>query len=810
MRLISLAMENFRAHADTRFAFPAEGLTGLIGTNEAGKSTVLEGITFALFGSKAIRGGMKTLRWFRAPARHVAQVALEFEIGGHSYHIERSETSAELYELPNLQKPIAAGVDAVNKRIPELVGMDLDEFSTTFLTRQRDLAALAAMGGTKRRQFILGVMGLDRIDDGLKACRSKKNDLQRELDGVAVGLGEREPVDSEAKEAARVVQLTQEELEQVQVGHTASEAKAEQARAALATSTEREKRHLYLVQNETHLAAELSREETELERIGRSLEEAASAGVRAENARAALEQLPALRQRRDSLVAARAQIQERTALVARDRQVHGRIEAAAARAQQLESGVAALASASTATAEQAVATLEEQLREARASRDRARAATLEAQTAAEKEAQKAQRKLDAIQAAGADGACPTCTRALGEHFAVVVQALAHEGADARKRGAAFAETARALVAPGDDEQQLQANLRSARERLEQARHEIRERDGLQRDLDNTRRELATAEADLRSVAGRLAELGAVEYDADALTECEVAIEDLEQLDRAAAADRALASQAPQLMTSQDEHLASRTSLTERLELARRELAGLAFDAEEHERLSLATQQAARGLQESTAALARTEEAAHAAAQRLERAERALADYDARAGRLKDLRDQVRVHAAAADRLNDFRTAQAASIRPELEELTTGFVSILTDGRHNGVTLSEDFDVVLQEDGIDAEVVSGGTEDVAALCMRLAISQMIAQRAGHPLSLLILDEPFGSLDEVRRGNVLNLIRQLDKTFAQVLVISHVAETRDAVDSVIELEYDVAGGCTRVVGVPAGLPTAAAAD
>src|SRR2546426_7826719 len=38
-------------------------------------------------------------------------------------------------------------------------------------------------------------------------------------------------------------------------------------------------------------------------------------------------------------------------------------------------------------------------------------------------------------------------------------------------------------------------------------------------------------------------------------------------------------------------------------------------------------------------------------------------------------------------------------------------------------------------------------------LRLAISQMIAERAGQPLSLLVLDEIFGSLDESRRQHVL---------------------------------------------------------
>ena len=86
----------------------------------------------------------------------------------------------------------------------------------------------------------------------------------------------------------------------------------------------------------------------------------------------------------------------------------------------------------------------------------------------------------------------------------------------------------------------------------------------------------------------------------------------------------------------------------------------------------------------------------------------------------------------------------------------------------------------------------------AIAMRLAVSQMIAERAGHPLSLLILDEPFGSQDQVRQANMVGLIRRLSDTFSQVLVISHVEEIKDSVDSTITVRFDEAEGRSIVTG------------
>ena len=86
------------------------------------------------------------------------------------------------------------------------------------------------------------------------------------------------------------------------------------------------------------------------------------------------------------------------------------------------------------------------------------------------------------------------------------------------------------------------------------------------------------------------------------------------------------------------------------------------------------------------------------------------------------------------------------------------------------------------------VISGGEEDLANLVLRLAISQMIAERAGQSFSLLILDEVFGSLDESRRHNVVELLRRLQDRFEQVILITHIESVREGLDRVISVRYD----------------------
>ena len=93
-----------------------------------------------------------------------------------------------------------------------------------------------------------------------------------------------------------------------------------------------------------------------------------------------------------------------------------------------------------------------------------------------------------------------------------------------------------------------------------------------------------------------------------------------------------------------------------------------------------------------------------------------------------------------------------------------------------------------EDGIPKPVISGGEEDLVNLALRLAISQMVADRAGQPLSMLVLDEIFGGLDDTRRQGVIDLLRKLGDRFPQVLLVTHIESVKDGADRVLHVSVD----------------------
>ena len=117
-----------------------------------------------------------------------------------------------------------------------------------------------------------------------------------------------------------------------------------------------------------------------------------------------------------------------------------------------------------------------------------------------------------------------------------------------------------------------------------------------------------------------------------------------------------------------------------------------------------------------------------------------------------------------------------------------FVAELTDGRYQEFELDEHYGINVLEDGVPKPVISGGEEDIVNLALRLAISQMVAERAGQPLSLLVLDEIFGGLDDARRHGVMELLRRLSDRFPQVILITHIEGIKEGADQVLHVSFD----------------------
>jgi len=77
-----------------------------------------------------------------------------------------------------------------------------------------------------------------------------------------------------------------------------------------------------------------------------------------------------------------------------------------------------------------------------------------------------------------------------------------------------------------------------------------------------------------------------------------------------------------------------------------------------------------------------------------------------------------------------------------------------------------------------ETYSGGEAFRVDFAIRVALSQMLARRAGAQLRTLFMDEGFGTQDEMGRQRLVEAITAVQDHFDLLLVITHVEDLRDA--------------------------------
>ena len=795
MRLNSLHLCNFRQHADTRIDFDL-GLTGIIGANGAGKSTVLEAIAWALYGNPAARGTRDTIRFNRAGARASVKVELDFELGTHRYRVVRGLTSAELY-LDNGSSPIANSITGVTDLIRRRLGMTREEFFNTYFTGQKELNVMAAMGPSERAQFLSRVLGYERLRTAQNLVRERRRAIIAEISGLRSAMPDADAVARQVADAvARVAAATQRTED---VGHRRAAAAAALATLAPRWAEAQRERDRW-----QELSAELRVAESEAVGVARDLERLALELREMVTARAELEGLSKQLQPLPALAAELHRLDE----LYRE---EGRRQALAESIRALEEELTRLRERHerVATAPAHEETVTEELEARRRALEQAQGSLEARRTEWVRDRQEAETKRDALRqqftelreqrerlvAAGEGGICPTCARPLGGHYRTVLDLLDGQIETVRVDGKYYKDRLEQLEEMPADIRTLDETRRAIflevgtlERRLAKVQHAVQELGQLTRELSIKEQRLSSLQGDLSVVPGG--------YDRARHDAVRAEIERLGPLDQRAARLGAQIDREPHLTRERDRAVQTNAALQGRLTELRQRRASAVFSEDvftalraEHDRVAEEARSAelAAVAAEGEAATARgAREAALAAQQSLERGQQ----------RLAVLQSDKRLHDELDRAFNDIRTDLNQQLRPEISELASAFLDDLTDARYSELELDDQYNIIVLEDGVPKPVISGGEEDLANLVLRLAISQMIAERAGQTFSLLILDEVFGSLDESRRHNVVELLRRLHDRFEQVILITHIESVREGLDRVVTVRYDEESGSSRV--------------
>ncbi len=315
-----------------------------------------------------------------------------------------------------------------------------------------------------------------------------------------------------------------------------------------------------------------------------------------------------------------------------------------------------------------------------------------------------------------------------------------------------------------------------------------------------------APAERAELARLVAEVAAIGYDAPAHEQARHELERLASFD---------ARYQRQLLPALDGEAEARGRVTDlAAQLGRRE-ADLSADRDEAARLAAAV----ADLPKLQAALARADAAVDAAAAAERRARQTEGAAMQQLHALDALAERRGVLAADLDALNaemsvynQLREAfgkkglQAMIIEsaiPEVEaeanrllgRMTEGRMSLRLETQREKVTggVAETLDIVISDEfgARSYEMYSGGESFRANLALRIAISKLLARRAGAQLQTLVIDEGFGSQDAKGRDLVVDAINSIQHDFERIIVITHIEDLKDLFPARIDVVKTASG-------------------
>ena len=348
-----------------------------------------------------------------------------------------------------------------------------------------------------------------------------------------------------------------------------------------------------------------------------------------------------------------------------------------------------------------------------------------------------QKHIGQIEKLGPDGECPVCLRPLGEHGPKVIDELKEEIQDITKKN-------------NPDE------IKSVKEKIETLKEKRRLLDSNIRELNKRNLKKRTAEGEFRTLG----------------------IENLE-------------SDKKRINNNLTEKIEDIKKQEEIVNGSKSKLEKIGFDENEYDTIRDAWDKAGDKLYSSLEDLERHKSSVTKASETLRNQEERLQEISKLKSEIKDEERTLQLLRTLEERLKGFRTYLTGRIAPVLQNRTGERLSQITQARYTSVHVDRNDYSIQVMDGTQLyplERFSGGEVDAFNLAFRLSISDVITERLGSELGMVVLDEVLGSQDYQRQTSILQGLENLAKSIGQVLMVTHIEGIKDQLQHVWSVSLD----------------------
>lgn len=853
MKLNKIKLQGFLSYRNATLDLAGVNIACISGMNGAGKSSILDAITWGLFG-QARRKDDSIIN----QACDMTSVTLEFEYEGVLYQIQRSKkkdrpvTLEVRFQSAGKWKPITeATIRETEGKIQSILKLDYETFvnASFFLQGRADQFAQQKPGDRKR--ILLNILGLDSWEGYRDITVSRRRKLENDTASLT---GRKQEILAELEEEPiRVRRLSevQQTAEALTLSRTAQERLYEQLKASWDTIEQTRSRAAALVNevNALRNRAEqsggvLGEREKEASRFQSVLERGAEIEVNYGSLLATREKIASMDASSGEFH--RLQVARSTAigelnnaktlleqdvirLESREATIRSLVEKNNG-LQQLRSGKLEILSPISAEVE-TIAKLEEEIERLRTANADARAENPRLKS----EMESLRDRIESVKSLGHEDTCdcPFCSQPM---TADARQKLVE---DLTAQGKALADKYRA-------NEKLVANTGAMLAKLQGDLSGLRGKENTARSLS---REIAVIDAQIEGNAATIEEwnrTGAVDlvdkrqalksgaFGEAARAQITKIDEELRGTGYDLAAHELLRNEEMRLRQSEEDKRSFDTAsaalapLLREIEVLRQQMIADETEANEksatYDRLvgqmaefndkATNLEETKRQLEQAKAKESQARQDVGAAQQRvdvLQTLKEKLTEVDEQKDDIARQMSQLGVleKAFSKDGIPALLIEQAL---PEIEteanrilsELTGGSMSVsfstqkeFKDKKRDD--LKETLDIVIDTNGDtrEYETLSGGEAFRVNFAIRLALSGFLARRAGAKLQMLVIDEGFGSQDESGRQRLIEAINAVADKFEKILVVTHIESLKDAFPTRIEVSKTENGSTISIV-------------
>ena len=183
----NIELVDFLAHSNTKLGFENDA-TVFVGDNGAGKSSIIDAITFSLFGEHTRKNTKGLIR--RGANQGFAKI--EFSANGKNYQAIRKIDSkgtltAQFAEDVNGKLiPIAEGErkqfgESMTKHVEETLGMDFEKLKIASIVQQGELSSIIKAKPKEFKELLNTIIGIDKLDAALTSMRTVQREFRNTI-----------------------------------------------------------------------------------------------------------------------------------------------------------------------------------------------------------------------------------------------------------------------------------------------------------------------------------------------------------------------------------------------------------------------------------------------------------------------------------------------------------------------------------------------------------------------------------------------------------------------------------------------------